>query len=193
MKFIYITNYSIFSDEEDYLSAIKRACDYNVWAIILREPQLNKDNYLRLARQVGDIRKMTKTHLFLHKYIDLFEQGIADGIHLNKYNGDLRQIIEYYRKYAIIGYSSHSLGELKKIYSFGLNYALLSPIFTVPHKRKAIGTGILRKCGVERKIFALGGINSENIGEIEETKIYGVAFTRAIKDTVFLKRIAACS
>ena len=99
-----------------------------------------------------------------------------DGIHLNK------NTIKDYNTFKpasslITGYSSHSAAEIDNIKA---DYYTLSPIFDTPKPYNVNRLGII-DYDKTKKVFALGGINLENL-EIIKKHFYGFAGIRVIND-----------
>ncbi|RDU63965.1 thiamine phosphate synthase [Helicobacter sp. MIT 14-3879] len=79
-----------------------------------------------------------------------------------------------------ISYSAHSLDDVLKAYYSGVSYIFISPIFFVENKNKPLGIEFIKQIPlyIRNKIFALGGIDSTNITELEGLGIAGVAGIR---------------
>ncbi len=106
----------------------------------------------------------------------LAEKYGFDGIHLNK------NTIKDYNTFKpasslITGYSSHSAAEIDNIKA---DYYTLSPIFDTPKPYNVNQLGII-DYDKTKKVFALGGINLENL-EIIKKHFYGFAGIRVIND-----------
>ena len=94
---------------------------------------------------------------------------------------------EKYKDYNIIksetnlitGYSSHGAAEIDNIKA---DYYTLSPIFHTPKDYEVKPLGII-DYDKTKKVFALGGINLENLDKIKDS-FYGFAGIRIINDII---------
>lgn len=134
-------------------------------------------NYNNIHYKLNKIRKIVKKSILtLSSDYVLAEKYGFDGIHLNK------NTIKDYNTFKpasslITGYSSHSAAEIDNIKA---DYYTLSPIFDTPKPYNVNQLGII-DYDKTKKVFALGGINLENL-EIIKKHFYGFAGIRAIND-----------
>ncbi len=86
----------------------------------------------------------------------------------------------------ILSYSAHSLSDILSAHSAKIDYIFISPIFAVPNKNPPLGVEFLAQIPreIKPKIFALGGINANNINAFENCGIAGIAGIR-IFDEIF--------
>lgn len=83
-----------------------------------------------------------------------------------------------------MGVSCHSAGELRRAHEAEADYAVLSPVFGVPHKGAPLGVEQLRRmvAAAALPVVALGGVEPENVASVRATGVVGVAVIRAIRD-----------
>lgn len=81
----------------------------------------------------------------------------------------------------VLSYSAHSLENIIRAHKAKIDYIFISPIFAVADKNAPLGLEIFTQipCEIKPKIFALGGINKDNIKDFENLGIRGVAGIRA--------------
>ena len=79
----------------------------------------------------------------------------------------------------MVGYSSHCADEINKI---NADYYTLSPVFYTPKDYNVNPLGII-DYNKSKKVFALGGINLENLDKIKN-HFYGFAGIRIINDII---------
>lgn len=86
----------------------------------------------------------------------------------------------------ILSYSAHSLSDILNAHKAKIDYIFISPIFAVENKNPPLGIDFIKQIPreIKPKIFALGGINSDNIKAFENLGIAGVAGIRAF-DEIF--------
>ena len=86
----------------------------------------------------------------------------------------------------ILSYSAHSLSDILNAHKAKIDYIFISPIFAVENKNLPLGIDFIKQIPreIKPKIFALGGINSDNINAFENLGIAGIAGIR-IFDMLF--------
>ena len=155
-------------------------------AFLLRSYKIKERK--KIAKQLLKFCKMKKIKLLIGSDIKLAEEINADGIHFPEYmlNKNIINKIAIKKiksmKNKIITSAAHSLKSIKKAECFGIDAALLSPIFpSKSHpKLKNLGLKKLNKIlqKIELPIYALGGINLKNVKSLSKTGIIGYAFQR---------------
>ena len=80
----------------------------------------------------------------------------------------------------ILSYSAHSLEDILKAHRAKIDYIFISPIFVVENKNPPLGIDFIKQIPreIKPKIFALGGINANNIKAFENLGIAGIAGIR---------------
>ncbi|MCX2717507.1 thiamine phosphate synthase [Helicobacter sp. MIT 21-1697] len=107
------------------------------------------------------------------------------GVHLKSaylsWITPLRQ--SYVDEKKIIGYSAHSVDEVKYALACGADYCTLSPIFSTPNKGTPLGMGIFHQIPhfLRSRIIALGGINHHHIPILRELGLLGFAGIRCFE------------
>lgn len=136
-------------------------------------------NYNNIHTKLTKIRKIVKkSTLILSRDYILAEKYSFDGVHLNKDTIKNYNIIKSETK-LMVGYSSHSADEINKI---NADYYTLSPVFYTPKDYNVNPLGII-DYNKSKKVFALGGINLENLDKIKN-HFYGFAGIRVINDII---------
>lgn len=113
-------------------------------------------------------------------------QGFG-GVHLKSayisWIAPLRQ--SYFGEKKIIGYSAHSVDEVKYALACGADYCTLSPIFSTPNKSTPLGMRIFHQIpqSLRSRIIALGGINHHHIPLLKELGLLGFAAIRCFEES----------
>jgi len=148
-------------------------------------PPANDEYICGLVEKLKGASRREDFKVIINGDIELSRGSMADGVHL----GYKTQSISHARSTegfeGVIGYSAHSIQELKYVADAGADYALLSPIFQPESKkseRKELGITLLEEaCSkVSIPIFALGGVKSEHVTDIIDTGASGVAVISSI-------------
>lgn len=150
----------------------------------LREKKLPTRVFFENARTIQKITKKAGIPLIINDRLDIALAVDADGVHL----GDEDLPLKYARKIAphfIIGYSADSIHHARKAEEDGADYLGVGSVF--PTKTKvdagmAIGTKRLEeiKRAVSIPVIAIGGITLENLPEVIQSGVDGVAVVSAI-------------
>ncbi|MHB1679912.1 MAG: thiamine phosphate synthase [bacterium] len=157
-----------FPSEYEYLDALKICFDNGIKAFQLRQKDLTVRQIISLGEKIKKIIEQYKDiYFFVNDRIDIALALEADGVHLNKNSIPIKAIKEKYRE-IIIFYSSHSYEEALDAEKNGADAITFSPIFKTKNQDFEQGLEPLKKIIDNTKIpvFALGGINNNNIKAI---------------------------
>lgn len=135
--------------------------------LVLREKDLSEDEYEVLARKVIKKCEEHGIECILHNFIDVAIKINYKKIHLPlKVLKDNRDKIEFFEK---IGVSTHSVEEAVLAERLGADYITAGHVFETDCKKglKPRGVEFLNKVcnSVHIDVYALGGINEENMDE----------------------------
>lgn len=176
---IAITNRKLCSDLCTQLK-ILNASDYDL--IILREKDLNSEEYTLLAKKALEI----SPKVILHTYISACESLDYYKIHLpfEAFEKNADRLKDYILK----GVSIHSLSEAKRAEELGADYITASHIFSTDCKADLEPRGLKwleEICNsVSIPVYALGGINSENAQDCIKAGAKGICMmSEAMKIT----------
>ena len=158
------------------MSRIKKIATWKPSAIILREKDLPPEEYRRLALNVIKICESHDVPYILHKYFEVAIKLGAKKIHLPL--PVLREMSAADKKFFnVIGASCHSLEELREAENLGCTYVTAGHIFATDCKKNLEPRGInfLMKLRDAAKvpIYAIGGINAENISQVQSAGVSG--------------------
>lgn len=175
-KKVCITNRNLVSG--NYFDQIKKLValeeiDY----LIVREKDLSKEEYSKLAKQVIEICKGFKTTCILHSFKQVALECNHPYIHLT-YKSFLELSEEERAFYKVIGVSTHSVEEAVKCQALGATYITASHIFPTACKEglEPKGLSFLREvtASVSIPVYALGGIHEDNMDACIEAGAAGV-------------------
>ncbi|HIV49421.1 thiamine phosphate synthase [uncultured Helicobacter sp.] len=102
-----------------------------------------------------------------------------DGVHLKS---SAFSLISSFSVHCAVGFSAHTPQEVREALCNGANYAMLSPIFSTPHKGTPIGIESLRALDSQTRArtFGLGGIDTpQKVAQLAQIEnLYGFASIR---------------
>jgi thiamine-phosphate pyrophosphorylase len=93
----------------------------------------------------------------------------------------------------LLGVSCHSRPRMVEASRYGADLVTLSPVFETPGKGAALGIKGLHDLAVTSDIpvYALGGVDLENIASLAETRVHGAACIRGVFGTRQVTQAAA--
>lgn len=175
MKLILITPPTYFVEEDKIITAL---FEEGLDILHLRKPNTAP---MFAERLLSLIPEQYHKRIVVHGHFYLKEEYFLKGIHLNSRNPN---IPENYKGH--ISCSCHSLEEAKE-HKRNCDYVFLSPVFDCISKkdyhanyspeeiRKAHKAGI-----IDKKVIALGGIDTNNIQQVKDYGFGGAAILGAL-------------
>lgn len=172
-----ITNRKLCS-EDHYLASIKTAAEAGVDKIILREKDLNNEEYEKLYYKIKSIVP-EKTEIIVNSNIEAFNKVKAHTIQLSYKDFLNNKVIPH----AHIGVSVHSVEEGLKCDSMVCKYILASHIFPTKCKEGLAPKGVAFISELKKKVkcpvIALGGIDISNASLVKGAGADGIALMSA--------------
>lgn len=171
------------------LAIVQAACAAGVTAVQFREKdgsQLAEKEKYELGKLVHRITQQYQIPLFVDDDYELAKAIGAEGIHV----GQTDEKVHVIRKQSpdlMIGLSVHDLAELKKSTPelALVDYLGVGPIFATTSKQKVkaqIGVNGVTKVAEQTQlpVVAIGGIHTNNVAQLKQAPIAGVAVISAI-------------
>ena len=198
IKLNIITNRKLCENEnlekqiEKIFSAYQRKIileNFEIVALTLREKDLYKNEYLKLAEKIYPICQKYRIDLILHQNYDsrLDNKYNVEGLHLSyntfkSLNKNIRE--ELIKKYKKIGVSIHSIDEAKEVENLGATYIVAGHIFKTDCKKDLEPRGLkfIQELSLilTIPIFAIGGINQENSHLVINSGAFGVCMMSSL-------------
>ena len=169
--------------KEDFLTRIEKIAAANPSAIVLREKDLSEEEYKKLSGQVLEICKQYKTQCILHSFAGVASQLNCDVIHLPL--NILSTLSDKEKeKFNTLGASCHSVDDAKFAEKLGCTYITAGHVFDTDCKKGLPGRGLeflKNVCeSVSIPVYAIGGINSGNIGQVRSAGAKGACVMSGI-------------
>lgn len=160
------------------------AIDGGITMFQLREKNLSFGPFLRKALDFGRICSDRKIPFIVNDDIEIARLSHADGVHLGQKDGSLAIARKILGQEKIIGVSVHSVEEAQRAENEGADYLGVGALFSTSTKSDAVSVdlSVLRAICSEVKIpvVGIGGIHHENILQLANLGIAGVAIVSAI-------------
>ena len=167
---------------ENFLEKIETACRSGVTIIQLREKNLTTNQYYQLAKQVKEITDAYQVPLIIDDRLDVCLAVDAAGLHI----GDDELPVLVARKVLgpekILGVTAKTVERALEAEESGANYLGTGAIFPTTTKENAPITLISTLKTICQRVaipvVAIGGLTSENIDQLIDTGIAGIAVVR---------------
>ncbi len=175
-ELICVTNRRL--SREDFFTRLERLARLRPAAIILREKDLEPQEYRRLAKEAMAVCARHGVRLIAHYFVEEALEVRAEALHLPL--NLLRSLSPKQKSsFKSLGASCHSLAELELAQALGCTYILVGHIFETASKQGLAGRGLtfLRQaCAASRRpLYAIGGLRPKNIGLVQAAGAQGAA------------------
>lgn len=182
---LYAVSDRAWSDsDEEFLSQVKQAVSSGVTIFQLREKHTDYENFKKIALEIKPICKEYNVPLIINDNVKLAKDIDADGVHLGQDDLDIKAAREYLGADKIIGVSAHNVKEAQEAENGGADYLGSGAAFVTSTKTDAgaIDHKVLADVArsVKIPVVAIGGINKDNISQLEGLGLDGVAVVSAI-------------
>lgn len=167
---------------ESFLAKVETACRSGVTIVQLREKNLTTNQYYQLAKQVKEITDVYQVPLIIDDRLDVCIAVDAAGLHI----GDDELPVSVARQVLgpdkILGVTAKTVKRALEAETSGADYLGTGAIFPTTTKENApitlISTLKTICQTVAIPVVAIGGLTSENIDQLMDTGIAGVAVVR---------------
>jgi thiamine-phosphate pyrophosphorylase len=167
------------------LDVVAAALDGGIRAVQLRERDLSTRELLALAERLRALTQRYAAALLINDRVDVALACAADGVHLPADSfavADARALLGAQR---LIGVSTHAPAEIATAAAAGADFAVFGPIYDT-HAKRAFGAPLgltalaAARAASKLPLLAIGGIDSDRIGEVRAGGADGVAVIRAV-------------
>ena len=167
---------------ENFLEKVETACRSGVTIIQLREKNLTTNQYYQLAKQVKEITDAYQVPLIIDDRLDICLAVDAAGLHIGDDELPVSVARQVLGPEKILGVTAKTVKRALEAETSGADYLGTGAIFPTTTKENAPITLISTLktiCQmVAIPVVAIGGLTSENIDQLAETGIAGVAVVR---------------
>lgn len=150
----------------------------------LREKQLDKEAFLAEARQIAALCKAHGVPFIINDDLDIALACGADGVHVGQDDMPAAEVRRRAGRDLIVGVSAHNVAEARKAAADGADYLGAGAVFTTSTKQDVTAlshAGLKAICdAVDIPVVAIGGINAQNLMELQGTGVDGVAVVSAL-------------
>lgn len=165
---------------EDIAAAVKGGAGL----IQLREKNVTEDEYIAYAREALAVCRSLGARLIINDSVSVCAAAGADGVHLGQGDADPKEARRILGGNAIIGVTAKTAEQAQRAEADGADYLGSGAVFGTSTKADAVKMDIetLREIAatVSIPVYAIGGINAENISQLRGSGIYGAAVVSGI-------------
>lgn len=151
----------------------------------LREKNTSTADFYKIACSLKDLLKGHNIPLIINDRLDIAIASDADGLHIGQSDMPYSVVREILGKDKIIGLSVETIEQAREANELDVDYIGLSPVFSTNTKTD-INTPLelegIREIAsfTKHKTVAIGGINTQNTGDIIKNGADGIAVVSAI-------------
>ena len=171
---------------EDFLVRIERIAACHPAGIILREKDMNPEEYKELAVSVMEICEHYGVKCILHSFPDVAISLHADAIHLPLHL--LRELSQEQKThFEVLGASCHSVEDALEAQALGCTYITAGHVFETDCKKGLPGRGVefLHSvcAAVDIPVYGIGGIDVDNIALVRNAGASGACLMSSLMAT----------
>ena len=178
------------NERYDYIDGVRMALEGGCQWIQLRMKDASEEEVLKTAKSTRKLCRQYGAVFILDDYVELVERTGADGVHLGKNDMPIDKARRLLGKDKIIGGTANTFEDVKRIYSAGADYIGCGPFrFTTTKKKLSPILGLdgyrriieqMTAYGINIPVIAIGGILLQDVSDIMQTGVSGVAVSGAI-------------
>ncbi len=172
---------------QQHLDNIQKACTSGAELVQLRLKDLSEKKILKTALKAREITGHFQTRLIINDYYKIAKEVKADGVHLGKNDTCPLEARKVLASWQIIGGTANTFGDCKALIKKEVDYIGLGPYrYTATKKNLSPVLGlngyltIIEELKTKTPIIAIGGIRIEDVKEILETGVSGIAISGEI-------------
>ena len=179
----FITDSTGFSEEE-FLYRVEEALKGGATIIQLREKEKTTREYMALAEKVHTITKKYDVPLIIDDRVDVALAIDAEGVHVGQNDMPVTLARKLMGEEKIVGATAKTVEQAVEAYAQGADYLGVGAIYPTTTKVKTVLTStetLDNIChSVPIPVYAIGGLNKDNIDVLEGIPIAGICVVSAI-------------
>lgn len=183
----FITHYT---EKYTYLDSVKIALDGGCKWVQLRIKDATDAEVLPVAVQAQRLCRDAGATFIIDDRVDMVKQIGADGVHLGLGDMPIAEARKILGEKFIIGGTANTFENVKAHYQASANYVGCGPFrFTTTKKKLSPVLGLevyrsivskMKEQGIDIPIVAIGGITAEDIPQIMQTGVTGIALSGTV-------------
>ena len=181
---------SHFTEQHTYLDSICLALEGGIKWVQLRMKDATEDEIISVGTEARRLCDHYGATFIIDDHVELVHKLKADGVHLGKNDMPIAEARNILGKDIIIGGTANTFEDIASHYQATANYIGCGPFrFTTTKKGLSPTLGLegyrsimtkVKEAGINIPVVAIGGITAEDIPDIMQTGISGIALSGAI-------------
>lgn len=181
---------SHFTEQHTYLDSIRLALEGGIKWVQLRMKEASEEEFLSVGTEVRRLCNQYGATFIIDDHVELVHKLKADGVHLGKNDMPIIEARRILGNDIIIGGTANTFEDIASHYQATANYIGCGPFrFTTTKKGLSPTLGLVgyrsimqkvKKAAIDIPVVAIGGITAEDIPDIMQTGISGIALSGAI-------------
>ena len=171
-------------DKKVFFEKIEEALQGGVTILQLREKELDEDSFINEAIEVKNICRKHGVPLIINDNVNVALKSGADGVHVGIEDMPIDEIRRTVPDSFIIGATCKTVEQAQSAERLGADYMGVGAVFPSPTKKNAVR--ITREqlkeicASVSIPAVAIGGISLENVDELKDGGMSGIAVVSAV-------------
>ena len=169
---------------KDFYACIEEAIKGGVGIVQLREKNISTKDFYEKALKVKEICKNYGVLFIINDRLDIAQAVGADGVHLGQSDMPIEEARKILKDKFLIGVTARNIEEAKRAELLGADYIGSGAIFGTSTKdnAKKLEMEELKKivASVKIPVFAIGGININNVGSLKNIGLQGICSVSGI-------------
>ena len=190
---IYLVTDDKACNGKDFYRCIEEAIKGGVGIVQLREKNISTKDFYEKALKVKEICKSYEVLFIINDRLDIAQAVEADGVHLGQSDIPIEKAREILKDKFLIGATARKIEEAKKAELLGADYIGSGAIFGTSTKdnAKKLEMEVLKKIvsSVKIPVFAIGGININNVGILKNIGLQGICSVSGILSEKDCKKV----
>ena len=174
----------------DYLEGIEKALEGGCRWVQLRMKEAKPEDIIETGKQARRLCDKYSATLIIDDHVELVKETGADGVHLGKNDMPISEARKMLGNDLIIGGTANTFDDVRNHYEASADYIGCGPFrFTTTKKVLAPILGLqgysditarMKAEGIDIPIIAIGGITLDDIPDLMQTGINGIAISGSI-------------
>lgn len=183
-------------DKSSLEEQVKEALEGGVTCLQLREKHLLIEDFIEEAKQIKKLTDFYDVPFIINDEVEIALAVQADGVHIGQKDGEVRTVRRLIGPNKILGVSVQTIEQALQAEAHGADYLGVGAVFATSTKQdaKEVPFETLKAIcsAVHIPVVAIGGITKDNLIQLKDSGIVGVAVVSALfaSDNI---REATCS
>jgi thiamine-phosphate pyrophosphorylase len=154
--------------------------------IQLRHKTLPRNELFELARRLRELTSAAEALFIVNDHVDIALAAGADGVHLGPNDVPVNSARRLVAPGFLIGASASDPQSARSAVTAGADYIGCGPAFSTPVKKEKVVIGPAAVAAVASSVdvpvFAIGGIDESNVGQLTALGVQRVCVIRGVAD-----------